>query len=267
MTFGTLARKYIPRILYTHMRALAGHYQYQERLGRLKPAWTAYGLLMAVRTAQTYGINSIAAIEFGVANGRGLKRMCNLAERLTKQSGIKISVFGFDSGNGLPPITSYKDNPNLFAAGDYPMQDIAALRKELNGRAELIIGDIRKIPTLNDILQCHPLGFASIDVDLYSSTKAVLRLLGECSQMSLLPITSLHFDDVWTNIHYSRFTGELLAIHDFNQKYVLRGIDIDRHIEHWHNTRKPWHASMFFLHTFQPFPLLNNRSQTTKIIK
>ncbi len=90
LKIGSLTRKLIPRFAYSRIRAARGDYQYQERLGKLTPPWTAYGLLMAVRYAKKHGISSISDAEFGVANGRGLRRMTNLAERLSAQSHVKI---------------------------------------------------------------------------------------------------------------------------------------------------------------------------------
>ena len=78
---GSLARKLLPHYAYARLRALRGDFQYQERLGKLTPPWTAYGLLMAVRAARKYGNSSISVAEFGVANGRGLRRMTGLAEK------------------------------------------------------------------------------------------------------------------------------------------------------------------------------------------
>jgi hypothetical protein len=52
---GSLARKLIPSPVYNRLRAYRGDYQYQERLGKLFPWWTAYGLWMAARSAQVYG--------------------------------------------------------------------------------------------------------------------------------------------------------------------------------------------------------------------
>ena len=49
---GSLARRLLPGYAYARLRALRGDFQYQERLGKLTPPWTAYGLLMAVRAAR-----------------------------------------------------------------------------------------------------------------------------------------------------------------------------------------------------------------------
>ena len=248
---GSLSRKLIPGFAYSRLRAFRGDYQYQERLGRLTPPWTAYGLLMAVRAAKKYGSNSISVAEFGVANGRGLRRMASLAERLSAQSGVKINVFGFDTAEGLPAPEDYRDHPELFGEGDYPMQDFDRLKAELNGRAELIIGDIREIGDIDHILaQSGPLGFASIDVDIYTSSKSALKLIADSKPESLLPTVGLHFDDVWSEWGYNRFSGELLSIEEINDEHQLRKIDRDRYVDYWHGGFTPWHDAMYMLHAF-----------------
>lgn len=266
---GSLTRKLLPASTYARLRAMRGDFQYQERLGKLTPPWTAYGLLMAVRAAKKYGHNSISVAEFGVANGRGLKRMTSLAERLTKQSGVKISVFGFDTAEGLPAPQDYRDHPELFGEGDYPMQDFSSLQAELEGRANLIIGDIRAISSLGDIVTgSEPLGFASIDVDIYTSAKSALNLIANSEASTLLPTVGLHFDDVWSEWGYNRFAGELLAIDEFNDEYDSRKIDRDRYIDYWHGGTQPWHAAMYMLHAFdQPDRFKSLRSETQIISK
>ena len=248
---GSMSRKFIPAFAYNRLRALRGDFQYQERLGRLTPPWTAYGLLMAVRTAKKYHMPAISVAEFGVANGRGLRKMTNLAERLSKQSGVAISVFGFDSGGGLPASKDYRDHPEIFQEGDYPMQDFTRLQLELDGRAKLVIGDIGTIKSLAQVFDgAGPLAFASVDVDLYSSAKAVLKLIADLDFAFLLPTVVLHFDDVWSDWGYNRFAGELLAIEEMNKEYEFRKIDRDRYVDYWHGGFFPWHVSMHTLHVF-----------------
>ena len=265
---GSIARKLIPDYADTRLRALRGDFQFQERLGKLAPPWTVYGLLMAVRAAKKYGNDSISVAEFGVANGRGLRRMASLAERLSAQSGVKITVFGFDSAEGLPPPTDYRDHPELFSAGDYPMQDFDQLQSELAGRANLIIGDIREIESFDQIItDSGPLGFASIDVDIYSSAKSSLKLIAEADSSSLLPTVSLHFDDVWSEWEYNRFAGELLAIDEINDEHELRKIDNDRYVDYWHGGSQPWHAAMWILHSLDHPDRFKELRSETQIIR
>jgi hypothetical protein len=266
-SIGSLARKLIPGSAYARLRALRGDFQYQERLGKLTPPWTAYGLLMASPAAKKYGYDSISIAEFGVANGRGLRRMTNLAEQLSAQSSVIISVFGFDTAEGLPAPEDYRDHPELFGEGDYPMQDFDALQAELKGRAQLIIGDIREIGSLDEILANNgPLAFASIDVDIYTSAKSALKLIAEATSESILPTVGLHFDDVWSEWGYNRFAGELLAIDEINDEYEVRKIDRDRYVDYWHGGAQPWHAAMYMLHAFdQPDRFKSLRSETQEI--
>ena len=265
---GSVVRKLIPSSVYSRLRAYRGDYQYQERLGKLTPPWTAYGLLMAARSARKYGYKSISTIEFGVANGRGLRRMTNLAERVSASTGVKVSVFGFDTAEGLPAPEDYRDHPELFSEGDYPMQDFDALQVELAGRASLVIGDIRKIESLDEILAtAGPLGFASIDVDIYTSAKSALKLITDSSSESLMPTVGLHFDDVWSEWGYNRFTGELLAIDESNDESNNRKIDKDRYIDYWHGKSKAWHAAMYMLHVFDHPDRFKNLRSSTQVIQ
>ena len=267
-SIGSIARKIIPSYVYNRMRALRGNYQYQERLGKLSPPWSTYGLLMAVRTAKKYGYNSISVAEFGVANGRGLRKMINLAERLSAQSGVKIPVYGFDTAEGLPAPTDYRDHPELFSEGDYPMQDYDQLQSELGGRASLIISDIRKIGALAGIItSTGPLGFASVDVDIDSSAKSALKLIADANTDTLFATVGLHFDDLWSEWGYNRFAGELLAIDEINTEYETRKIDSDRYNDHWHNGNKPWHAAIYQLQVFDHPDRYKTLRSGTQVIK
>ena len=48
------------------------------------------------------GLESITAIEFGVAAGAGLLNICEIAKNLTKETGVKFKIYGFDTGAGMP---------------------------------------------------------------------------------------------------------------------------------------------------------------------
>ena len=142
-------------------------------------------------------------------------------------------------------------NPEIFQKGDYPMQDFTRLQLELDGRAKLVIGDIRSIKSLDQVFDgARPLAFASVDVDLYSSAKAVLKLIADLDFAFLLPTVGLHFDDVWSDWGLNRFAGELLAIEEMNEEYEFRKIDRDRYVDFWHGGFSPWHVSMHTLHVF-----------------
>src|SRR5579862_4648723 len=61
----------------------------------------AVGLQLACRYAKLAGADHFTSIEFGVAGGRGLMEMSRHAETLSRNTGIKIRVVGFDGGSGL----------------------------------------------------------------------------------------------------------------------------------------------------------------------
>jgi len=229
---------------------MTGNFYTQVKTNKLNPTQFAYGLLMATETAKQYGCKSIAVAEFGVFNGRGLRLMASMTEQLSRQSGVAIKVYGFDTGNGLTAPKDNRDIPHMFSEGGYAMSSVDALRLELKGKAELVIGDIGAIDKLSDVLDpAVPLGFASVDVDLYSSTMSTFDLLATADDMALLPVVNLYVHDSFGRQHYHRFAAQLLAVDDFNQKSDSRKIDIDRYIGYWYRKNEPWHASMYAMHT------------------
>jgi hypothetical protein len=173
-------------------------------------------LLVAADQAALEKVDAICAIEFGVARGEGLVTMQEYAAEVEKETGIQILVYGFDSGKGLPsPTGDYRDHSDQWRTGDYRM-DEAALRRRLTSRTELILGDVREtVQSFVNEIQKVPVGFLSMDLDLYSSTQAALQVL--ClPNKKMLRRVPMYFDDVRYFFNYE-FAGELLAIHEFNQ--------------------------------------------------
>lgn len=211
------------------------------------------GVLSAAQQARLEGIDEIAVIEFGVAGGNGLIVLQKWARAVEKETGVRIAVYGFDSGEGLPETCGdYRDHPDKWAPKDYPM-DIDALRKKLDQSTQLIIGDARDTvrPFVDGL--SYPIGFCSVDVDLYSSTKAVLAVFSGPNRR-VLRRTYLYFDDVAdpqaSFLH--RFAGELLAIDEFNQ--ANSNVKIDR----WRGLRSgrifqgsDWIEKMYIAHDLE----------------
>src|SRR6266542_3277705 len=73
-----------------------------------KPAY-AYCLLNGARLAKRLGISRVSAIEFGVAGGKGLMSLEYHAVQVEKALGIKVDVYGFDSGEGMPEPVDHRD--------------------------------------------------------------------------------------------------------------------------------------------------------------
>jgi len=177
-----------------------------------------WGLLHAAYLAKAVGLQKMSAIEFGVAGGLGLLSMEKSAAHVEKALGVEIEVHGFDTGRGLPKPIDYRDLPNLYEESTY-MMDRPALERRLQ-RAKLWIGLISE--TLPSFMTSSPapVGFAAIDVDLYSSTVDVLKLF-EADPSLLLPRVHCYFDDIM-GATCAEFNGERLAIAEFNQANSLR---------------------------------------------
>jgi hypothetical protein len=210
----------------------------------------AYGLYHAAREAKALGLPKISAIELGVAGGNGLVAMEGLADEIGRDRGIAIEVFGFDTGKGQPPPQDYRDSPYIWKEGQFKM-DEQKLRARLRS-ARLVIGDVAETTrTFFRDFSPAPIGFISWDLDYYSSTKSAMPLLDERPE-NYLPRLFCYFDDIVgddTELH-CEFTGELLAIREFNDQHPQRkiapihGLSVKRRVPH------RWNAKMFVLHRF-----------------
>jgi hypothetical protein len=183
----------------------------------------AYGLLRAADLAKSEGINRITALEFGVANGAGLVNMVNLAAKVTLATGVKIDLFGFDTGKGMPLPIDYRDHPEAYGIGDYPMTDRDALLARLNGRATVIFGEVAE--TVPQFLKnCpSPIGFVSMDLDYYSSTLDALEVFASSNPENYLFWVTVYADDVQFEVH-NPSCGQLLAMLEFTANHPMRVI-------------------------------------------
>jgi len=208
----------------------------------------AYSILKCGDLAKRLGISSVTLVEFGVAAGAGLFNMRMIADRVTEVTGVEFEVVGFDTGQGMPPPTGYKDHPDLYQAGDFPM-DVDALRRKLPPRTEIVVGEIRAtIPEFLRRLSARaPIGFVSIDVDYYSSTVDSLRLFG-AEPTLYLPRVLVYLDDLEDESHNS-YCGELAAIHEFNSQNTMRKVDRNAFLRSYRLFRNArWIDHMFTLH-------------------
>lgn len=221
------------------------NYRQKEKRGQIARPYFAYGLLKAADVAAFFGAQRVTACEFGVARGDGLINMTDVAAQVTHETGIGFDIFGFDTGTGLTAIDGYRDHPEIWTQGDYPMTDPDSLIKKLAGKAQLVLGDIADtVPDFTSSLSSRsPLGFIAVDVDIYSSTAQALRcLLGPCDRYN--PAVSIYFDDV-SHFFANRYCGELLAIDEFNAANAFRKIDHDRTGRHLGHV---WHEMMYACH-------------------
>ncbi len=208
----------------------------------------AFGVLAAAEAAKARGLKDVTVIELGVGSGVGLQNICELAERVSKATQIAISVVGFDTGVGMPPPRDYRDHPELYQAGWFPM-DQELLRSRLPKFATLILGDVRDtLPSFLDKLStAEPIGFVTLDVDYYSSSvDALLLFLGKPDVY--LPVVQLYVDDISMYSH-NPACGELLAIREFNASHGNRQIAFNRFLPHQRIFKHAeWLTHMYSVH-------------------
>jgi len=227
----------------------AGTLREREAHGVLNRPNYAYGMLRAADTAKFFGKSAVTVCEFGVATGRGLTNMTELAQAIEGETGVKFRVVGFDTGTGLPPPESYKDHPELWSSGDFSMGDPEQLRRQLAGKAELILGDIKDTiePFTRTLTADCPLGFVSIDVDIYSGTVAALRgMLGAAE--NYLPAVSFYLDDIGSYFS-NEACGELCAVAEHNAARPERPIHPDKSLPGRHaQPFASWYRAMYVAH-------------------
>ena len=209
----------------------------------------AFCLLQAATFAREKGYSAITAVEFGVASGAGLLNMAEIAKHVTKATGVRIELVGFDTGKGMPPPIDYRDHPDLYGSGDFPMQDYEGLRARLPSNARLIIGEIAA--TLEDFLaaqtETSPIGFVVIDVDYYSSAVDCLKIFDGPSNL-YLPETLAYFDDIHMPQH-NPWQGEYLAIDEFNKTRDRRKISPFNFLRNYRLFKQPmWIDQIYLVH-------------------
>jgi len=220
----------------------------REQGGLLKRPQYAYGLFRATDVARYFGRSSVTVCEFGVASGDGLLNLVQLADEVSRETGVTFRILGFDTGSGLPRTEGYKDHPEIWSAGDFPMVDQDELVSKTQGKAEIVFGDIADtVDAFVESLESScPLGFVSIDVDVYSGAKSALRCLAGPPE-TVLPATSLYFDDVGS-FFANDWCGELAAIREFNEEHEWRKIGPDRSLFRRTQLLAPWYACMYVCH-------------------
>jgi hypothetical protein len=219
----------------------------------------AYSILACADLARELGIEEVTLLEFGVAAGAGIVNLCTIAERVTRETGVKFRIVGFDIGRGMPPPESYRDHPEIYQAGDFPMRP-EALRSVLADRATLVLGELKETvgPYLQTVSAGAPIGFIAIDVDYYSSTRDALEVLTGAPEQ-YLPQTLLYVDDVELASHNS-WCGEQLAIAEFNERHEFRKIERHTFLRSYRIFRNArWIDHMYTLH------VLDHRTRRTLI--
>jgi hypothetical protein len=256
------ARVLVPRRLHPTVRGVAMRrgwlppppsppfrYPFRELLAVADPPHYPnyqWGTLSAAAVAQALGYERITVIEFGVAGGNGLLALLDWAGQASELSGVAIDVVGFDTGTGLPKPTDYRDLPNLWTEGDFSM-DVDALRKRLRG-GQLLLGPVAD--TVADFIASRPapIGFISFDMDMYSSTVDAFAVFETLLDI-VMPRVVCYFDDI-IGFSHGDFTGERLAISEFNERQEMRKISRLYGLRFVLDLQQWWTEHMYMAHFF-----------------
>jgi hypothetical protein len=129
--------------------------------------------------------------------------------------------------------------------------DVQRLQAKLE-RAKLVIGDIA-VTARHFFEEYDPAPIAVImhDFDFYSSTAIALKMFDE-DEKYFLPRVFCYFDDtVGTEIElYNDYTGERLAINEFNETHKSKKLAIPYHLL-GRKVLEPWYHQIFIYHDFE----------------
>ncbi len=226
-----------------------GPYKLRLLIGAVDRPHYAYSIYHSAQLAKKLGYKKISVIEFGVAGGSGIVNIEYHVKRIEKILNIDIEIYGFDTGEGLPKPKDYRDLIYHWKMGFFKM-NYQALFKKLK-RSSIIFGNIKDtIGSFQKKYNPAPIGAIFFDMDFYSSTMDSLKIFN--SDEMLLPRIFCVFDDVLgSEIElYNDYTGERLAIREFNTKNKFKKIS-----EGYHLTSRPiqysWFKQMFIFHSFK----------------
>lgn len=210
----------------------------------------AHCVYHAAWLAKQLGLPRMSVLEFGVAGGNGLVNLEYHASNIEPMLGVKIDIYGFDSGAGLPEPVDYRDLPYHWQHGFFKM-DVPKLQSRLK-RSKLVLGDVREtVPTFLETHKPAPIGVMMHDLDFHSSTAAALRLL-EGSPEFFLPRMYCYFDDtLGTEIElFNDDIGQRLAINEFNRDHDTIKLGRPYHLLS-RRVVEPWYHQIWTVHMFE----------------
>jgi hypothetical protein len=231
-----------PRLNWIHRKLVA------QAGGNQRPNY-AWGVLQGASLAKNLSIPRVSVVEFGVAGGSGLAALEQVSTAVESIMGVNIDVYGFDAGTGLPAPVDYRDLPNLFSKGDFPM-GVEKLRHRLRN-AQILLGPVKDTVSQFVASRPAPVAFVAFDLDLYSSTERALTLFDAPSPV-LLPRIHCYFDDIMGYTH-NDFAGERLAIAEFNSMRQARKVSPIYGLRHFVSAEHAfdrWVESFYIAHIF-----------------
>ena len=180
----------------------------------------AWGVLQGAALAKVLGFKRVSVLEIGVAGGAGLLAMERTAELFEDAVDMKIDVYGFDTGVGIPKPQDFRDMPFKWSEGYYPC-DVKKLEQRLR-RAKLKIGLLKD--TMPEFVReiAGPVAFVGFDTGMYTGTKDAMSLFDGRHEV-LIPRVACSFRSA-IGKDVSDFAGERLAISEFNASHSMRKI-------------------------------------------
>lgn len=211
----------------------------------------AFCIQEAADLAKRHGVPKLTVIEFGVANGAGFLNLCSIADKVGKETGVAFDIVGFDSGEGLPPARDYRDQPEKYFTGDFPVVDRQRLVSSLPSNGRIIFGEITGAMQGFVEQLTAPIGVICVDLDYYWSTRESLNVL-LLESTKYLSMVYMYFDDI-QDIDDSDFCGELRAIKEFNsdESHPMRRIAPANFLNELRIfKRATWHKQIYLAHIF-----------------
>ena len=171
-------------------------------------------LLESCKEAKKLGYDEVTVLELGVGGGNGIIALEKYKKKIEKYINIKIKIFGFDMGSGMPTPKDEYDLPFYWRKGQMAVDK---KKLELYSKSRIYYGDIKD--TLDEFIKTNPKNIVSIfiDLDYHSSTKNFLKQLTKLEK-NFCPRVYFYFDDTFSSNHWiNEHNGEILSINEFNK--------------------------------------------------
>lgn len=211
-----------------------------------------FGVQTAANLATALNVPRISAMEWGVVQGDNLVQLERIAKVVASHYRIGVDVAAFDTGKGLPPPLDYRDCPHIWGEGFYTM-DVDRVRSRISS-ANLLLGNIgASISSYLDQPDVAPVGFVACNLDYYSLASEALEALSSARCEMRLPRVLMLFDDVLFPERaggHNDWTGERLAIREFNAKHPLMKIVPFAGLRWMRQSPAYWHEMVYVLHDF-----------------
>jgi hypothetical protein len=192
---------------------------------------------ICLATAQSlcWGKEGVSLVELGVFEGAGLNFIVEVVNYLRRMCpGLVYHIYGFDSFIGLPTLVGHEDHNEIWKPYEYKSRiPYKKLAKKFKNKATLIKGDVNDTVEeflANQLDMNYPIGFISLDLDLYSSSKVALKILEDVNPNKYLPTVPIIVDDQDYLITYNDWCGVVLAIKEFNELNKFRKIQSRKEI-------------------------------------